>query len=390
MVAVAMHRAEEVEPTHGSFGRVAIVHDYLTQRGGAERVVLSLLRLFPDADLYTSVYDPEGTYPEFREHHVRTTALQRLLPMVRDSRRLLPLYPRNFERLRLEGYDLVISSSSGFAHGVTVVDGTHVCYCYNPPRWLYRPDAYFGPGSPAPSWSKSLLHPVLSWLRRWDARAARRVDHYIAIGDEVARRIQHVYGKEPSAVVTPPVDVGRIEFGQRTDVDGEPYALVVSRLLPYKRVDLVVEACRQLGLRLVVVGEGPCLDDLRARRADHVDFRGRVSDAELNGLLRECVALVQAGVEDFGLGPLEANAAGRPAIAYAAGGALETVLDGKSGFLVYEQTAEAFADALDRAQREDWCAETIRLHAASFSEERFHRELTDVLSRCATAACPLP
>src|SRR5439155_17088224 len=161
-------------------GRVAIVHDYLTQRGGAERVVLSLLRLFPDADLYTSVYDASGTFPEFGEHEVRTTSLQRLMKPGRDARRLLPLYPRSFERLHLTGYDLVLSSSSGFAHGVSAGGGTHVSYCYNPPRWLYQADEYFAAGSPAPGWARPALRPVLASLRRQDRRAARRPDHSIA------------------------------------------------------------------------------------------------------------------------------------------------------------------------------------------------------------------
>ena len=362
--------------------RVAVVHDYLTQRGGAERVVLSLLNLFPEADLYTSVYDPDGTYPEFERHVVRTSSLQRLLRSGRDSRGLLPLYPRTFGSLRLSGYDLVISSSSGFAHGVEVTDGTHVVYCYNPPRWLYRAEEYFAAGSPAPSWAMPMVRPLLRWLRNWDQRAASRPDHYISISTEVAKRVNAAYGRESTAIVTPPVDVQRIAVGRRPVVDGEPYVLAVSRLLPYKRVDIVAAACKQLGVRLIVVGEGPCYDEVKAAGSPHIEMRGRVDDDELNGLLHGCITAVQAGTEDFGLGPLEANAAGRPAVAFAAGGALETVVDGVSGLLVHEQTVEAFAAAIDRARSMEWDVQKIRTHAESFSEPAFHADLALALSNC--------
>ena len=362
--------------------RVAVVHDYLTQRGGAERVVLSLMKLFPEADLYTSVYDPDGTYPEFEGHVVRTSSLQRFVRPGRDARGLLPLYPRSFGNLRLSGYDLVISSSSGFAHGVEVTDGTHVVYCYNPPRWLYRAEEYFAAGSPAPAWAMPAVRPLLRWMRAWDQRAAARPDHYISISSEVAKRVDAAYGRESTAIVTPPVDVHRIAAGPRAEIEGEPYVLAVSRLLPYKRVEIVAAACKQLGLRLVVVGEGPCYDEVKAAGSPHIEMRGRVDDEELNGLLHGCIAAVQAGTEDFGLGPLEANAAGRPAVAFAAGGALETVIDGVSGLLVHEQTVDAFAAAIDRARSMEWDIAKIRTHAESFSEPAFHADLALALTYC--------
>ncbi|MGQ0431096.1 MAG: glycosyltransferase [Microthrixaceae bacterium] len=369
--------------------RVAIVHDFLTQRGGAERVVLSLMRLYPDADLYTSMYDPEGTFPEFRQYEVLASRLQSLMRPGRDARRILPLYPRIFKKLKLRGYDLVISSTSGFAHGIKVVDGVHVSYCHNPPRWLYQTDDYLAAGSPAPSWARPLLGPLFSVMRRSDKRAARRPDHYIANGNAVAGRIMATYGRTASAVVSPPVDVSRVVLGDRVGGAEKPYALVVSRLLPYKRVDLVVKACQRLGLRLVVVGEGPCYEELTSIAGGVVDFRGRVDDSELNGLLHGCVALVQAGTEDFGIAPLEANAAGRPVVAYAAGGALETVSDGKTGVLVHEQTAEAFAAALTQVRETVWDEDIIRAHADSFGERWFHHELAGAVADC-LAQIPVP
>lgn len=362
--------------------RVAIVHDFLTQRGGAERVVLSLMRLYPDADLYTSMYDPEGTFPEFRQYEVRASRLQRLMRPGRDARRFLPLYPRIFKKLKLRGYDLVISSSSGFAHGIKVVDGVHVCYCHNPPRWLYQSDDYLAAGSPAPSWALPFLRPLFGLMRRSDKQAATRPDHYIANGQAVAERVLNTYGRTTAAIVSPPVDVSRVVLGDRQGTAEQPYALVVSRLLPYKRVDLVVQACQQLGLRLIVVGEGPSYDELTSLASGTTDFRGRVGDAELNGLLHGCVALVQAGTEDFGIAPLEANAAGRPVVAFAAGGALETVSDGKTGVLVHEQTADAFAAALQHVQDNVWDEDVIRAHADSFGELWFHHELSGAIADC--------
>lgn len=370
--------------------RVAIVHDYLTQRGGAERVVLSLLRLFPDADLYTSVYDPAGTYPEFCAYEVRTSKLQRLMRPGRDARRLLPLYPRAFARLRLRGYDLVMSSSSAFAHGVRVLEGTHVVYCHNPPRFLHQTDTYLTEDSGVSGPARLALVPVLSAMRRWDRRAARRADVYVANSATVAQRIENCYGRS-STVVSPPVDVSRIVAGAREPSGGDRFVLVISRLLPYKRVDLAVAACQRLGLRLVVVGEGPCFPAIRAMAAPTTELRVRVSDSELNGLLHGCSALIQAGTEDFGLVPLEANAAGAPVIAYADGGALETVLDGKTGVLVYEQTVEGFVEALQRMRRIEWCREDLLEHAISFGEQRFHAEMLRLLeASVTTASAPAP
>lgn len=358
--------------------RVAIVHDYLTQRGGAERVVLSLARLFPDAPVYTSIYDAERTHIEFLEVDVRTTWLQRL-PRRTAGRGLLPLYPAAFRSLRLEGYDLVISSSSGFAHGVDAGDALHVTYCYTPPRWLYLTDRYLAEGSPAPRWAKGILHPMLVALRHWDRRAARRPDAYVGISSAVADRIAEAYGREAD-VVHPPVGVRGTPAATGGDA-ADPYFLVVSRLLPYKRADLAVRACRELGARLVVVGEGPALDSLRAlsSSSDDVEIRGSVDDVELVRLLQGCTALIQAGEEDFGLMPLEANAVGRPAVAFARGGATETVIDGVTGVLFDEPTVASLLDALRRVTTTTFDPDKLRHHVETFGEARFHRELIDAV-----------
>jgi glycosyltransferase involved in cell wall biosynthesis len=360
--------------------RVAIVHDYLTQPGGAERVVLSLSRLFPEAPIFTSVFDPGGTHPEFADRDVRATFLQRLPHAGGEARRLLPLYPIAFESLRLRGYDLVISSSSGWAHGVRAGSAFHLSYCYTPARWLYRAHTYFAPGAPVPPWSRHALRPVLHGLRRWDRAAARRPDTYVAMTPDLADRIAAAYGRT-AEVVAPPVDLARIRFAP--SAHDRPYALVVARLLAYKRVDLAIRACAKLRRHLVVVGTGPAEPALRGLAESlgaSVSFRGRVSEDELNGLLHGCTSVIQPGEEDFGLAPLEANAAGRPAVAYGAGGARSTVIDGKTGVLFHEQSVEALVAALHVIDAVPWDWTRLRDHAERFDEPTFHDNLLAVLA----------
>lgn len=363
--------------------RVAIVHDYLTQRGGAERVVLALLRAFPGADLYTSVYDPPGTYPEFAAHDVRTTALQRLPHEGPAFRRLLPLYPIAFSSLRLRGYDLVVSSSSGWAHAVRAPGAAHLVYCYTPPRFLHQTDRYLAEGGVVPAPLRPLLPPVLAGLRRWDRWAARRPDAYVAISGGVAERIRDVYRRR-AEVVHPPVDVARIAPADGPPAPDAPY-VVLARLLPYKRVDLAVRVCTERALPLVVVGDGPERARLEAMAGPSVRFLRDLQDEELAELLRSCRGLIQCGEEDFGLAPLEANAAGRPAVAYGAGGALETVREGQTGVLFSVQTPEALAAALDRLETTTCDPAALRRHAEGFGEERFRRALRSSVARLARA-----
>lgn len=368
--------------------KTALVHDDLTQRGGAERVVLSLQRLFPDAPIFTTAYDPAGTYPEFEQCDIRTSFLERFPHRGSGARRLLPLYPMAVRSLDLSGYDLVISSSSRFAHGVRVPDGVHVCYCHSPARFLYDTERYLAEGSPVPKAARPALAPVLTALRRWDRRAARRPDVYVANSRAVAARIEATY-QRPAEVIHPPVDLRRFDSPASDPASGD-YFLVVSRLLPYKRVDLVIEACRALGARLVAVGTGPAEKHLRGIAGPETEFRARVNEDELVDLLRKCTALVQAGTEDFGLVPVEVNAAGRPAVAHASGGALETVKDGVTGLLVREPTADAFAAALDDVRSRSWDPTELRRHAESFSEPRFHRTLLELIRAFGLDPDPTP
>lgn len=367
--------------------RVAIVHDFLNQRGGAERVAAALTRIFPGAPVYTSFYDPEATFDDFRSVDVRTTFLQKLPHTEAAFRALLPLYPMAFRSIGLEGYDLVVSSSTHWGHHVRPQRALHVVYCHNPPRWLYQTDEYLGAGGPAPGWARPVLAPALAVLKRLDLQAASRPDLYIANSKLVAGRIAALYGRE-APVVNPPVDVDRF-LGLAARKGGEKsYHLVVGRLLPYKRIDLAIEACASIGRPLVIVGEGPAraeLERLAGARAD-VRFAGKVSDQELLDLYEGAISLIQCGLEDFGIAPLEANAAGIPVVALRNGGALETVIHGVTGILFPKQKGGDVQQALLQVESRAWDADALRRHAASFDETSFERALLRVIEQAAGRA----
>jgi glycosyltransferase involved in cell wall biosynthesis len=367
--------------------KVAIVHDYLTQRGGAERVVLAFHSLFPDAPIFTSLYDPEDTFPAFEDLDVRTSFLQRVPHKGDKFRALLTLYPAAFSGFELEDYDLVLSSSSGWAHGITQFKGLHLCYCYTPARWLYLQRSYFGRNGPVPAWWRYPLQPVLTGLMRWDKRAARRVSHYIAISHASAQRIRRFYGR-PATVVHGPIDIERIGVDPAAPTASPPYYMTLARLLPYKRIDRAIEACERLGRRLIVVGHGPGSRGLRRMAGPLIEFRERVPDHELNRLLAGCTALIQAGDEDFGLAPLEANAAGRPVVAYGVSGALETVVDGVTGVLFHEPTADSLCEAMRRLEHRSWDRFTLQEHAREFSLDRFKAEILGTVETALAGALP--
>jgi glycosyltransferase involved in cell wall biosynthesis len=352
---------------------VAIVHDYLNQRGGAERVALELAALFPSAPVYTSLYRPGSTYPEFGALDVRPSFLDRL-PVDARFRLLFPLYPLAFRALGPLDAELVISSSSGWAHAVqTSPRAFHAVYCYTPARWLYGDYPGHGLGERA-------LAPFAAAFRRLDRRAAARADLYVAISEIVRRRIRARYGRD-APVVYPPVDLDRFTPSPR----GERL-LVVSRLLPYKRVDLVVDAATRAGIGLDVVGIGPALADLRRRAGPTVRFLGRLADHEVTEVVEGCRAFCLPGVEDFGIAPVEANAAGKPVVAFAGGGALETVLDGQTGTFFDAHTVDSLLEAIGRADAIETSPEAIARHAARFSREAFRRRLTAVLAEAMAGA----
>ncbi len=348
-----------------SLGSVAIVHDYLNQPGGAERVVLAMAGIWPDAPIYTSLYRVNSTFPGFGATEVRTSPLD-LFPVDGSFRALFPLYPaafRSFGRLK---QDVVISSSSGWAHSIRTAPWTfHAVYCYTPARWLYGGD-HLGAAERA-------LRPLVGAWRNWDRTAAGRADLYIAISQEVRKRIRKTYGVD-APVVYPPVDVGRFRARER----GERL-LVVSRLLPYKRVDAIVDVATTAGIGLDVVGTGPALEDLQRRAGPTVTFHGRLPDDAVTELMEGCRAFVLPGKEDFGITPVEANAAGKPAVALAAGGALETIEEGVSGAFFKSHDPDHVLQAIRRADRIDTQPEVLARMARRFSYSAFEVHLREVL-----------
>jgi glycosyltransferase involved in cell wall biosynthesis len=352
--------------------KLALVHDYLTEMGGAERVALALTRMFPDAPLYTSVYDRRAC-PDFEGCDVRTTYMQRLAGRKAVTKAFFPLFPGAFRRIDLGGFDVVLSSSSGFAHHVRPPDGAlHICYCHNPPRFLWQPEDYFRT-RPA---MRKVLEPALARLRRLDLEAARRVDVYIANSATVASRIRATYGRE-AEVIHPPVDVARYEL--TSERSGR--FLVVSRLLPYKRIDLAVETATRAGLPLDVIGDGPERGRLRRIAGRSVRLLGRRDDEFVRHVLARCTALVLPGAEDFGLTPIEAQASGRPPVAFAAGGALETVRDGQSGFLFGEATVDSVVAAMTRAATVALPAHSLRAWAERFDVHTFSERVEALIAK---------
>jgi glycosyltransferase involved in cell wall biosynthesis len=353
-------------------GRVAIVHDYLNQRGGAEKVVLEMCSLWPQAPIYTSLYRPASTFAEFRGRDVHASFLDRI-PVDRGFRNLFPLYPAAFGSFGEIDADVVIASSSGWAHMArTTKEAVHVVYCYTPARWLYRDD-YLSSGGRRAS-RQSLLAPFRSGMRRFDARAAHRADTYVAISEVVRQRIRSAYGIE-APVVYPPVHTERLAPAPR----GERL-LVISRLLPYKRVDLVVAAARRLGLGLDVVGDGPLLADLRSAAGHATIFHGAASEVTVTQLLESCSAVCVAGEEDFGLVAVEAQAAGKPVVAYGSGGARETIVDGLTGVLFTEQTVACVVDAVVACAELSTPPERVAANAARFSAQAFAEGLQRVVA----------
>jgi glycosyltransferase involved in cell wall biosynthesis len=350
---------------------VAIVHDYLNQRGGAERVALELSDMWPAAPVYTALYRPESTWPGFRGRPIRTTFLDRL-PVDEGFRNLFPLYPLAFRALREIDAGVVVASSSGWAHMARAVAGAqHVVYCHTPARWLYGGEHLDRAGGR--SLRQTLVRSAAAGLTRIDRAAALRADLYIANSENVRRLIQRVYGID-AIVIHPPVDVDRFRPAAR----GERL-LVVSRLLPYKHVDLLVAAATRAGIGLDVVGGGPQLTSLRRIAGPGVTFHGNLPDPAVVALMERCRAVCVAAEEDFGIVSVEAQAAGKPVIAYGRGGALETVVDGVTGVLFHERTGQAVGAAIDAADRLSTTPEAIAEHARRFSRAIFRDRLNEAL-----------
>lgn len=319
--------------------RVALVHDFLLDVRGAERVFLALCDLFPQADLFTAVYDEQGTEGRFAARRPTTSFLQRLRPDARTFRALLPLYPYAMEALDLRGYELVISSSSAWAHGVIAdADAVHVCYCHNPFRYAWNArEATLAKYDPL---RRAALGLVFQRWRQWDWIAAQRVDQYAANSETTRKRVKRYFGRE-ATVLYPPVETARFSLGPV----GDDF-VVLSELMPHKRIDLAIAAFNELRLPLTVVGNGPDARRLRRMAGPTIRFTGRVSDAEAAALLSSARALVVTATEEFGIAAVEAQAAGRPVIALREGGVRETVLEGETGLFFERPEPAALAAAV--------------------------------------------
>ncbi|HEY0070423.1 MAG TPA: glycosyltransferase [Chloroflexia bacterium] len=357
--------------------KIALVHDYLNQYGGAERVLDALHGVYPSAPVYTSIYAPALMPGHYRGWDIRTSFMQRLPGVARRHQLYLPLYPFAVESYDLSGYDVVLSSSSAFAKGAITDIGTlHICYCHNPMRFAWNYHDYIK-GERVGRKVQAFLPLVLNYVRLWDEVSARRVDAYIANSRMVARRIQKRYQRE-ATVINPPVDTAH--YRPDPDAQGD-YFLIVSRLIPYKRIDLAIEAFNRLGLPLKVAGAGRQEAELRAMAHANIEFLGKLHDPELKRLYAGCKAFIFPGMEDFGITPLEAQASGRPVIAYGAGGALETVVPGVTGEFFKEQTADSLAEVVSRFNAHDYDPAAIRRHAETFDTEVFKRRIAEFVQR---------
>jgi glycosyltransferase involved in cell wall biosynthesis len=371
------------ERREGSAPNVALVHDYLNQRGGAERVFRHVADIYPDAPVYTALFDPRATGDLVDPKRIRTSGLQALPGSSRYFRFLAPLYPAAFESFDLSAFDLIVSTTTAWAKGVRFRPGaTHVCYIHTVSRFAFAYDQYVG-GFPALGAANGLrarlARPVVERLVAWDRAAAARPTAFIANSHNVAERVRRYYGRE-AYVVHCPVDVERFNVGAG---DGD-YVLVVSRLLAYKRVDLAIEACRQVGMRLLVVGTGPAQAALKAAaRGTRTEFLGALGDAELAKIMGAARAVIVPGEEDYGLVPVEANAAGRPAIAYGRGGALETILPGITGEHFPDATAASLAAVLRCFDAGRYDAAVLRAHAETFRPERFKQTFAALVDEIA-------
>ncbi len=362
--------------------KIALVHDYFIQMGGAERVAAAMHESFPTAPMYTTVALPHRLPKELRGADIRTSPMQHLPGMEQRFRQYFMLYPFAVEHFDLSEFDLIFSSSSGYAKGVRRrANAIHVCYCHTPMRWAWRYEDYvarenFG------RVTRSLLPLSLWGLRKWDLRAARRPNYYIANSRLVARRIKEIYGRE-AFVIPPPIDVDRFEMSPHID----DYYLVLSRLVPYKRIDLAIEACKRLGRRLVIIGDGPDRARLEKLAGPKTEFLGRQPDSRVSHYASTCRALLFTGEEDFGMVPLEVNAAGRPVIAFRGGGAMETVVEGVTGLFFNKPTSASLEDAIEEFESRLWHQQTLRKHAEKYDRSVFAFRVLQFLGSVAPASC---
>ena len=352
--------------------RLALAHDWLNQYGGAEDVLEALADIYPASPVYTSLYAPDRLPQQYRDWDIRALWSDRLPAIRRRHQAYLPVYPLAWQSLNLRDYDVVLSNKSGFCHGLRAADSLHICYCLTPTRYVWQLEHYLQ-GEAIGALAKAIARPVACTLRGWDFKAAQRVTHFIAISSAIQRRIKRFYNRD-SHIIFPPVDTARFRPVPESQI--EDYFLVVSRLIPYKRIDLAIRAASELGVPLKVAGSGRDLPRLRSLASDSVEFLGYVPDAELPGLMARCKAFIFPGLEDFGITTVQAAAAGRPVIAFKGGGALDTVIAGVTGAYFETQDVASVKAAMRTFDASHYDSDRIRRHALSFDVAVFKRELS--------------
>jgi glycosyltransferase involved in cell wall biosynthesis len=359
--------------------KIALVHDYLTQKGGAERVFELLCKRYPQADVFTSLYDPEKTI-DIGERIVNTTFLQNIPGAAKYFRLMAPLYFPAFRALDLQDYDLIISSSTSFAKAVRKnSQGRHICFCHNITRFLWDTETYLREYGDY-RYFAPLIEQVFEMMRKVDLAYAQEPDLYIANSSIVASRIKSTYGKD-AIVINYPIDTSKFVFSDTK----EDFYLASARMISYKRLDIIVEAFNWLGWRLLISGNGPERERLKSKALSNIEFLGHVTDIQRTQLFSKAKSVIVAALEDYGLVPVEANASGTPVIAFGAGGVLDTQIPGKTGVFFKRQTPESLNRALLEAREIYWDYNNIRNHAvANFSEEAFFNKVEQVIEQACT------
>lgn len=353
--------------------KLALVHDWLNQIGGAEDVLDVLARHYPQSPIYTSIYSPQTMPAHYSGWDIRTLWTDKLPAIQRRHQMYLPLYPLAWNNLKFSEYDVILSNKSGFCHGFQFDSrALHICYCLAPTRYVWQLDNYLAGEELAPIAAR-LVKPLAAMLRRWDYAAAQRVSHFVAISSAIKTRIRRFYNRD-AEVIFPPVDTARFQPVSLDAVDD--YYLIVSRLVPYKRIDLAVRVATELGFPLKIAGSGRDFERLRALAGDNVKFLGYVADDALPRLMAKCKALLFPGLEDFGITPVQAQAAGRPVIAYRGGGALDTVIPARTGEFFKEPTVDSLKSVLLRFEAGAYDPEVIRRHALRFDTAVFRERIS--------------
>lgn len=358
--------------------KVALIHDHLAQDGGAEKVLKVFTDMFPDAPIYTLLYEKKNADKYFKDKKINTSVIQRLPGGVKHYQWYMPFMPMAVEFFNLSGYDLVISDASAFAKGViTSPETLHICYCHTPTRYLWSDTHQYIEELKHNKYFKKIISLVLNYIRIWDRQAADRVDIYIANSKTVKRRIKKYY-KTDSAVIYPPVDTEKLKISEQI----EDYFLIGGRLAPYKRVDIVIEAFKKMNKKLKIFGDGVDMERLKkiAGEDNNIEFLGRVDDSVRADLYSKCQAFINPQEEDFGITVVEAMASGRPVIAFRKGGATETVIEGKTGLFFNKQTPESLVEAVDKFKSIDFNPDAIRSHAEQFSVDRFKKEINNFIN----------